>query len=474
METFNLLMQVLLEVCLVVLPTAVLAWLAATFIPAANSAPSGDYFSEVSLLAMVGQITLFAVVTTWATIILISVLGCLFIRFTASSPGLYPSRGLRSALLLYRVKKMNQIQRLWTWTITGQYLRALAGLRFRHFGASECDLMYNLVPEIVTADSQVFWSHGCFTNVLDYGAEHLRLGQLDMPGNFFASNNCVAEFGQLPSNFLLGVSTPGSEIRFRRQMSSRLDAPITVAGNPPLKFASADFEAEHEALKPPGFFIFLARFSLSDLFSIGILPIAEILTYAILYTVLIRYFEQPVASALLALVLTETSLVGLSLLVKKVLVGNSWGADHTTPFWSLRHFTYFFAQDCFFKWCQRPLRLLTGTVLSNPVLRRMGCRIGKRTIVGSPLQAFDWNAVSFGDDCIIDGMMQLHTFENMVLKVKRTEIRDGSTVNFGATIMGGAVIEPGTTFMPLSLVLKDMYMPTDTYFGSPAEPEWDS
>jgi carbonic anhydrase/acetyltransferase-like protein (isoleucine patch superfamily) len=62
----------------------------------------------------------------------------------------------------------------------------------------------------------------------------------------------------------------------------------------------------------------------------------------------------------------------------------------------------------------------------------------------------------------------------MVLKVKRTEIRDGSTVNFGATIMGGAVIEPGTTFMPLSLVLKDMYMPTDTYFGSPAEPEWDS
>ena len=70
-----------------------------------------------------------------------------------------------------------------------------------------------------------------------------------MPRNFFASNNCVAESGHLPSNFLLGVSTPGSDIRFRRRMSSRLAEPITVAGNPPVKFASASFEQENEALR---------------------------------------------------------------------------------------------------------------------------------------------------------------------------------------------------------------------------------
>ena len=53
---------------------------------------------------------------------------------------------------------MNQIQRQWTWTITGQYLRALAGVRFPRLGASECDVMFNLVPELASADSQVFWS----------------------------------------------------------------------------------------------------------------------------------------------------------------------------------------------------------------------------------------------------------------------------------------------------------------------------
>jgi carbonic anhydrase/acetyltransferase-like protein (isoleucine patch superfamily) len=54
--------------------------------------------------------------------------------------------------------------------------------------------------------------------------------------------------------------------------------------------------------------------------------------------------------------------------------------------------------------------------------------------------------------------------------VKRTQIQDGCTVAFGATVMGGAVIERDTTLLPLSLVLKEMNMTTATYEGSPAEP----
>ena len=168
--------------------------------------------------------------------------------------------------------------------------------------------------------------------------------------------------------------------------------------------------------------------------------------------------------------LTEVCLVLLCVAIKKVLVGSNWGADHSTPFWSWRHFAYFFAQDCFFVWCRGPLGFCAGTVLSNPILRRMGCRIGRRTIVTQPMQCFDWNAVSFGDDCVIDGFLQFHTFENMTLKVKRTHIQDGCTVTFGATVMGGAVIERDTTLLPLSLVLKEMNMLTATYEGSPAEP----
>ena len=108
-------------------------------------------------------------------------------------------------------------------------------------------------------------------------------------------------------------------------------------------------------------------------------------------------------------------------------------------------------------------------MLSNSVLRWMGCEIGQRTIISSPLQASDWNATRFGSDCMISGFLQFHTLENMMLKVKRADIQDGTTVNFGATVMGGAVIEPGTTLLPLSMVLKEMHLPTATYESSPVE-----
>jgi non-ribosomal peptide synthetase-like protein len=470
LEALNVIIQVVLESCLLVLPTATVSWWAASFVFVGEVARAGRYFAVAPEHVIVWQLGVYAFITSWVSIVLVSVLGCLFLRWTSASPGLYPTRGLRGALLLYRVRKLNQIQRLWTWTLTGQYLRALAGVRFPRVGASECDVMINLVPELVGADSQAFWSHGCFTNVLDHGARYLKLSQLDLPENFFASNNCVAESGQLPSNFLLGVSTPANDVEFRRQMRSRLGVPTTVAGNPPVKFGSADFEAETRAQELPSFPLFLGRVALNDVFSIGLLPIADVLAYAVFYTLLLRSVGHPFLSGLLAFIAVEAFLVLSAALVKKVLVGRTWGNDHSTSFWSWRHFTYFFAQDCFFRWCRRPLRILTGTVMANPILRRMGCRIGRRTLLTQPLQAFDWNAVSFGDDCVFAGLLQLHSFENMTLKVKRTEIRDGSCVNFGATVMGGAVIGPGTTLQPLGLVLKEMQLPTAIYEGSPAEP----
>src|SRR5262249_28779058 len=125
------------------------------------------------------------------------------------------------------------------------------------------------------------------------------------PHNFFSGNNCVAEYGHFPSNFLLGVSTPGSDIRFRRQMRSRTGSPITVAGNPPVKFASASFELENKAHEPPSFRLFLARVLLFDFLSIGILRVTEGLTFTMLYLCLLRFGGHSILSAIVALVVAE-------------------------------------------------------------------------------------------------------------------------------------------------------------------------
>jgi non-ribosomal peptide synthetase-like protein len=469
LETLNVVMQVSLFLLLNVAPTTAIFLFVRRFTFAGRTDLSDAYFNATPLFEIVWRLGLDAFITTWVAIVVISLLGCLFIRFTAASPGIYPSHGLKAALLIYRMHMMNSIQRLWGWTITGQYMRALAGMRFSRVGASECDLMFNLIPEVATADAGVFWSNGCFTNMLDCDAQHFQLRQLDMPRNFFSGNNSVAEHGRLPSNFLLGVSTPVSDVQFRQQMRSRLGEQIIVAGNPPVKFASASVEPENKTNLRPGFPIFLTRVFLNDLFSMGTLPITEGLILVVLYVCLLRLNEHPVINAIIAAILTEVGLVLLCVAIKKFLVGKEWGADHATPFWSWRHFAYFFAQDCYFVWCRNAMGLLTGTILANSILRWMGCQIGRRTIIVAPLQCFDWNAVSFGKDCVIDGHPQFHTFENMTLKVKRTQIQDGCAVGIGSTVMGGAVIERDTTILPLSLVLKEMNLPSATYGGSPAE-----
>lgn len=492
LETLNIAMQVSAYLLLTLIPTSIILWICRHFIPmgeaelsgaafttfvATGSEPAGssetaqaaNYFLQAPILDIAWQLGLYAVCTAWLTIVFTSLLGCLFVRLTATSPGICSPRSVKGALLLYRMSIINGIQELWTWTITGQYLRALAGLRFPKLGASECDIMFNLVPETTFPDSQVFWSNGSFTNVMDYGADYISLRRIGMPKNFFSGNNCVAEHGHLPDNFLLGVSTPTSDILHRRQMRTRPAEPKTVAGNPPLEFASAHFEQENETFKPPGYFMFLGRICLNDVFSIGLLRIMEGLLFTLLYVALLRTGLDAIATAVLALILAECALILSSAGVKQVLVGNQWGKDHKTPFWSWRHFTYFFTQDCFFIWCRGPLGALSGTVLATPILRLMGCTIGARTLVVEPMQCSDWNAVRFGKDCVIGGFLQFHTFENMLLQVKQAHIDDSSTVAFGATVMSGAQIEAHSTLQPLSMALKSVHLASGTYEGSPAE-----
>ena len=72
---------------------------------------------------------------------------------------------------------------------------------------------------------------------------------------------------------------------------------------------------------------------------------------------------------------------------------------------------------------------------------------------------------------MVYGFLQFHTFEKMMLKVKLTQIQYGSAIKFGTIVIGGAVIEPETTLLPLNMGLEQMHLPAATYEGSPVEPE---
>ena len=417
-------LQLAIELVLVVVPAACVAW-ATAGLSLRGGAAEGVSLRTVPPGVLLAGLAAYAVVTTWLSVVVTSVVGCLFLRLTRTQPGIRPLGSLAATVQFARQRKMNQIQRIWSWSITGQYLRALAGLRLRRVGGSECDVMMNLVPEMVSAGAEVFWSHGCYTSVLTHDATHLQLSQADMPGDVLVGNNAVVEASQLPSRFVIGVSTPASDVRFRRQMRTRSSQPLTVAGNPPLVFATTGYVEPADPVDLPSFGLFCARVLLNDVLRVSLLPIAEVLVYTLLVIAMVSLGAPPLLAAVAALMLTEMALVTLAIVVKAAMVGSRWGRDDATPFWSLRHFFYFFAQDCFFVWCRRPLEAAAGSLLANPILRRMGCRIGKRAIISSPLQAFDFNAVSLGDDAVVNGILQLHSFEEMMLKVKQFHLGAG-------------------------------------------------
>ncbi|HEX3232416.1 MAG TPA: phosphopantetheine-binding protein, partial [Pyrinomonadaceae bacterium] len=114
LETVNILMQQFVFFWISAVPIAVILWFASSFIFKGGTLASETDLATKSLFQIAWPLTLDAFITTWVTLVVTSLLACLFIRFTASSPGLYPSRGLRGALLMYRVNRMNSIQRQWT------------------------------------------------------------------------------------------------------------------------------------------------------------------------------------------------------------------------------------------------------------------------------------------------------------------------------------------------------------------------
>jgi len=464
----NVLLQLALELSLVVIPGAFIALIASFFLglDALNTLSADDAVLTFGDILKIGGAGIAGI---WIGVLSSSLLLCVFLRLTPTPPGWISAFSLTGTLARYRQTKMNQIQQMWGWSLTGQYLRALAGVKFSRVGASECDALVNVLPEQLDADANIFIAQGCYCNVLDEHGAFLLVKPLRLPAGFFASNNAMIEPGALPGNLLLGVSTPIGPHDYREQYTDRPDLPRVLAGNPALSLG-ATLQAAQPVHPKPSWWVFMMRFVLNDFASVGVVPGITVFLATTLLVSLNALGFSNIGAALITSILFPISLPLLALLIKYLLVGNSWGGKNSAPFWSVRHFAYFLAQDCFFRLMSSFMSTIAGTALANPLLRRFGCRIGQRSLIGLPIQLSDWHAVDIGDDCVINGQMQLHSFEHRILNVTRTKIGNNTVINHGSMLMGGATLADNVTVSPQSLILKAMQLPPGLHTGSPTQP----
>jgi len=115
---------------------------------------------------------------------------------------------------------------------------------------------------------------------------------------------------------------------------------------------------------------------------------------------------------------------------------------------------------------------LLGTPFAAPVLRLMGCKIGRRTFLATTLFS-EWDLVEIGDDVALNHgvVIQNHLFEDRVFKSSRLTIGSGASVGNMTVVLYDSVIEPGAVVGPLSLLMKGETLAAKTrWLGIPTAP----
>jgi non-ribosomal peptide synthetase-like protein len=184
-------------------------------------------------------------------------------------------------------------------------------------------------------------------------------------------------------------------------------------------------------------------------------------------------FSAPVFRLLLlpAGVLAALATLCASVLVLKwILIGRVRPGTHAL--WSCWCSRWDFLYVAWGMWASVPLTFLEGTLLLVGYLRAMGCRIGRRALLGHGFaHVVDPDMLRFGDDVTVDALFQAHTFEDRVLKVDHVDLRDGCTIGPNTVILYGADIGPRAQVLPHSVVMKrEVLAGGARYEGAPTQP----
>jgi non-ribosomal peptide synthetase-like protein len=137
---------------------------------------------------------------------------------------------------------------------------------------------------------------------------------------------------------------------------------------------------------------------------------------------------------------------------KHILRGRVEEADHA--FWSVSVFNWSLAFVVSSIVAAFPLACFQGTPIVQAFFRAMGVKIGEDVYIDSAIVVFaDPDSLHFGSGGTIHNVFQSHTFEDRLLKIRKTIIGEHTTLSPHACIMASEVGKKSRVFSR-SVVLK--------------------
>jgi non-ribosomal peptide synthetase-like protein len=167
---------------------------------------------------------------------------------------------------------------------------------------------------------------------------------------------------------------------------------------------------------------------------------------------------------------TGLFLCALTLVAKWTLMGRMREAQHVL--WSCWCSRWDLLFEIWSNYARPVVESLDGTPLVSGWLRLMGARIGRRVVLGTSFaQLVDPDMLEIGDDATVSCHLQLHSFEDRVLKLAPSRIGEGATVASGALVLYGAHIGAGVHVAEQSVVMKREHLTSGLeYEGAPTRP----
>ena len=107
--------------------------------------------------------------------------------------------------------------------------------------------------------------------------------------------------------------------------------------------------------------------------------------------------------------------------------------------------------------------LFFGTPFAAPLLRLLGCRIGRDSYIATSLFS-EFDLVEIGERVALNGgaVMQNHLFEDRIMKSSYVRIGDGCSVGNMAVVLYDGHMQSGAVLGPLSLLMKGEVVAPDT------------
>jgi carbonic anhydrase/acetyltransferase-like protein (isoleucine patch superfamily) len=115
---------------------------------------------------------------------------------------------------------------------------------------------------------------------------------------------------------------------------------------------------------------------------------------------------------------------------------------------------------------------LMGTLFIAPLLRLMGCKIGKWVFLESTLFS-EFDLVEIGDRAALNlgCTIQTHLFEDRIMKADRIRVGDECSIGNMAVVLYGTEMHRGSSLGPFSVLMKGEALPPFTRWrGIPTEP----